>query len=500
MHKTPSRFRLTWLGALVLGMAMPLLAQQHRATRLGNPATRFADPLTSVEQLRALLTAERYRADVEEILRQARWPGDVADLRRAATNAPVVEWPLPPGTRMPFMTSRRQGKPVALLDVLWAGKEPAPAYAFEFNSRGRSWRCVTPKACSNFYLEDLGPEPQPGLRVTLAVPETVSVCEPFELRAAVFNTGRLPLRDTRLTLTLPPGLRPEEPQDPAPLEVGELPVGEGRQFRLRVRALEPGEHSLTAQGTAAGGVSDQARARTRGQAPALVLDSGAPHDALLHRPVEVCLAVANTGEAPEPGGTLTLSVPEGTAVENLAEEAALTHDRVTWTLTGLAPGAVVKRCATFRPSGTGTVRFQASARGVCAPEVATTCATQIRGIPAILLEVVDLKDPVQVGETVTYEIRVTNQGSSPGTNIRLVCRLPENQTYLTGRGPTPFRVEPGAERAPATEALSELAPRTTATWQLDVLAVAGGECRFLVELTSDQFTRPITEDESTLQY
>ena len=146
------------------------------------------------------------------------------------------------------------------------------------------------------------------------------------------------------------------------------------------------------------------------------------------------------------------------------------------------------------------MRFQASARGVCAPEVVTSCATQIRGIPAILLEVVDLQDPVQVGETVTYEIRVTNQGSSPGTNIRLICHLPVNQTFLTGRGPTSFGVEPGAERAPAAEALPELAPRTTATWQLDVLALAGGESRLLVELTSDQFSRPITEDESTVQY
>ena len=29
---------------------------------------------------------------------------------------------LPVGTRMPFMSSRKDGKPVALMDVLWDGR------------------------------------------------------------------------------------------------------------------------------------------------------------------------------------------------------------------------------------------------------------------------------------------------------------------------------------------------------------------------------------------
>ena len=103
----------------VLTMALLLLAvasvsaQQHRAVRLGYPATRFAPPLSQPEQLRALLTDEKLQADVAAILAQAGWKGNVDDLRRAAATAPITEVELPIGTRMPFMSSRKDGKPIA---------------------------------------------------------------------------------------------------------------------------------------------------------------------------------------------------------------------------------------------------------------------------------------------------------------------------------------------------------------------------------------------------
>ena len=42
------------------------------------------------------------------------------------------------------------------MDVLWAGTKPIDAFAFEFSSNCVRYRLVTPKACSNFWVEDLG--------------------------------------------------------------------------------------------------------------------------------------------------------------------------------------------------------------------------------------------------------------------------------------------------------------------------------------------------------
>ena len=151
--------------ALSLGLLVALFflpnstCAEHRATRLGNPAHRFAPPLSSPQQLRDLLGDERMKPDIAAILQQAQWPGNVDDLIRASGSSDIKAVKLPYGTRMPFMSSRNNGKPVALIDVVWVGKEPIDAYTFLFSSQGRRYRCVTPRPCSNFFVEDLGPVP-----------------------------------------------------------------------------------------------------------------------------------------------------------------------------------------------------------------------------------------------------------------------------------------------------------------------------------------------------
>lgn len=142
---------------LALGvLAAVAEAQQHRATRLGNPATRFAAPLTKPDDLRVLLRRDAMRADVAAILSQVGWKGNHADVDRAAAAAEISSVQVPTGTRLPFMASRRNSRPLALVDVLWAGPRPIDAFAFEFSSNCVRYRLVTPKVCSNFWIDELG--------------------------------------------------------------------------------------------------------------------------------------------------------------------------------------------------------------------------------------------------------------------------------------------------------------------------------------------------------
>ncbi len=173
----------------------PADAQQHRATRLGNPTTRFSEPLSKPDDLRVLLRAERMKADVAEILQQVGWKGNVADLDRGAQTADIEEIQITKGTRLPYMASRKGGKPVALMDVEWAGNTPIVAYTFEFSSNCQRYRLVTPKKCSNFWIEDLGkdtqdercmPKPDPVVGVT-AGKQKACVTEPVQLTVNVKN-------------------------------------------------------------------------------------------------------------------------------------------------------------------------------------------------------------------------------------------------------------------------------------------------------------------------
>ncbi len=84
---------------LVTGVARA----EHRATRLGNPAFRFAPPLRTPDDLRERFRNEKLKPDFAEILRQWGWTGDVADLHAAAQRAEIADIRLPVGTRMPLL-------------------------------------------------------------------------------------------------------------------------------------------------------------------------------------------------------------------------------------------------------------------------------------------------------------------------------------------------------------------------------------------------------------
>lgn len=202
------RFAVMIAPALALGVLSVAEAQQHKATRLGNPATRFAQrPPKKPDDIRVLLRGEKTKADVAAVLQEVGWKGNLEDLDRAAASAEITEVKIQPGTRIPFMSSRTKKKPHALVDVLWAGRKPVDAYQFEMSSNCVRYKVVTPKACGNFWVEEIGkdttdpkcappPPPPPVVNVTGA--SEVCVSQPVEYSISVVN----PPADNKVALSV----------------------------------------------------------------------------------------------------------------------------------------------------------------------------------------------------------------------------------------------------------------------------------------------------------
>ncbi|HSD66508.1 MAG TPA: hypothetical protein VLF95_07395, partial [Vicinamibacteria bacterium] len=180
--------------ALVL-LAVTAEAQQHKATRLGNPATRFSKALKKADDVRVLVRGDKTKADVAAVLNEVGWKGNLEDLDRAAASADVTAVQVAPGTRLPFMASRQKRKPHALVDVLWAGRKPIEAYAFEFSSNCERYRFVVPQPCGNFWIEDLGKDttdpkcapPPPPPVVSVSGAGEACVTQPVEYSITVKN-------------------------------------------------------------------------------------------------------------------------------------------------------------------------------------------------------------------------------------------------------------------------------------------------------------------------
>lgn len=227
-------------------------AYNHRATRLGNPATRFAPPLLSKDDIRKRFVDPRLIEDIKEICRQDGWKGEFQDLFEAARTATVDLIHIPKGTIMPAMSSRKNGKPRNMTKVLWAGEKPITASTFEFVSNGRKYRCVMPWPCSNFFIEDHGPA-STTLAIECTSPERQFTGRPIKVCFVVKNTGSATEPAATVTVPVPTGATVEAVSDDALVTDGrivwtiyDLAPGKGKEVCASLVAKQAGPIAFNA--------------------------------------------------------------------------------------------------------------------------------------------------------------------------------------------------------------------------------------------------------------
>ena len=118
-------------------------------------------------------------------------------------------------------------------------------------------------------------------------------------------------------------------------------------------------------------------------------------------------------------------------------------------------------------------------------------------MPAILLEVIDTIDPIEVGQETTFVVTAINQGSTSDSNVKVVATLPSSLAFVSGKGLTPV----SAMGSTITMApVATLAAGAKAEWRVTVRAKSRQDARSRWELSSDQFKVPVIETESTNLY
>ena len=386
------------LFAFTLALCLPLTfsasatsvvpPEHHRATLLGNPATRFAPTMYSPEDLRTRFRDPKLHNDFIAVLKQWGWEGNYDDFFAAGLANEIVEWQILVGDTMPFMSTREDGKPLCLRNVTWAGKEPIHAYAFVFHSNGRIYRCITPKPCSNFFVVDLGAEPKSGLELACIVTDKI----------------------------------------------------------------------------------------------------------VAGRTVEICLNVHNSGNITEPSATITLPIPSDAIVTATTDNGVVANNSVTWTIENLPANASKQICTVFKTQKPGALNFNPTVSSAAVPAVASACSTEAIGIPAILLEKSDDPDPVSIGDTTTYTVKVTNQGTAEAANVQIVVTIaPELSPVSSAEG----KIDGQIVTLPL---IPKLAPKEVVTYKIVAKGVSAGDGHTKFTLSSDVLKSPISAEESTTVY
>lgn len=326
------------------------------------------------------------------------------------------------------------------------------------------------------------------------------LCEPIEYTVIVRNTGDGPAMNVRVVDTLPDGITATDGRQTREFNAGNLAPGEAKQARYTANASRTGSFTNRAVATADGGLSAETSCTTNvSNAELSVTKTANRNEVYIGRDFEYTITVNNSGNADATGVTLTDTIPNGTQFISASNGGQMSGGSVNWNLGTIAAGQSMSVNMTVKANAAGIAMNKACARTRCG-EACGSVETPIKGIPAVLLEVIDLEDPDEIGTTETYKITVTNQGSANATNIRIVATVQPEADFVSasadfGGGAT------ADGRTVTFTALPSLAPKQRATFTVVVRGQQAGDTRFKVLMyTNETDPTPIEETESTRFY
>jgi uncharacterized repeat protein (TIGR01451 family) len=349
------------------------------------------------------------------------------------------------------------------------------------------WATYSPILCCPI------PVTKPAIELTKTMPANVMQCDPIPVRLTVRNAGTSRLTGVKVVDSLPDGLTADSSTS---FDVGTLEAGQSRDLSFNARASRTGHFVNPARATSDQNVEATAEAAVTVCKPVLEITCEAPARVIAGRAIEVCFTVRNTGDCACNNTTLQVTIPGGVRFTSATEGGTSSGAGVSWNLGSIEAGGSKRVCFTAASDTGGTYNFTGTANCVCAEPASTTCTTTVEGVPGVLLEVIDTVDPIEVGQTTTYIIRVTNQGNIPITNVRIVGTRDPAQEYVEGTGVSEVtRVQEGI----GTATVASVAPKATIEWRVVMRATAVKNAVLRVVMTCDQLGER-EETETTNQY
>jgi len=339
---------------------------------------------------------------------------------------------------------------------------------------------------------------RPALEIRVEPPSPVLVGLDSRLSISVSNPGSGVATGVVLEGVLPDGLAHRAGRE-LEFDVGSLPPGESRTIDLVLATTGPGVHGLKLVARADGQIEVAETVKVAVTAPTLELAVQMPSRRYLQRPATCTIAMTNAGTAPAIGVELAAQLPPGmkfVRANNAGYYEERTH-RVLWNLEELPAAETGEVEMVVMPIALGPQKIVAAARTTAGLSDQKAHTVEVEGLAALAFEVADSEDPIEVGGTSEYVIRVGNQGTKPASGVRVVATLLGDMEPVDARGPSPHRVD---NLTISFEPLAKLAPSEEALYRIRVRGRREGDQRVQVQLTSDDQPAPITKEEITRVY
>jgi uncharacterized repeat protein (TIGR01451 family) len=396
------------------------------------------------------------------------------------------------------------------------------------DSEGRIDLCATMRTSEGLTAQDCVTTQamRAALDVRITGPTRAEVGTNVRFQIVVTNRGGAMATDLIITDSFDDGLEHLVAESPIERSLEQLGPGKSSSIYVNFRVTKPGELCHTVEVAGKGGLQATARAcvtatePAASAQPAIDVKKTGPRRRQVGEKAEFKILVKNTGNVPLTNLRITDTYEQALMPTDATagfDEPALGDEKLVWQVARLGPGQahsvevhcnceapaeracnrVVVTCDQRPPIADETCLEILSA-GQPPPGPAERQPVVQEPLPSELrMTIADLGDPVRTGDLVTYQVLVTNQGSTAETDVGLTIRFPEALTpQLVGtRFPVPYRVEGQALRFEAVKEI--LGGQPPLTFRIPFGTRRAGTVRVLAELTSPRLPSPLTDEETT---
>lgn len=338
---------------------------------------------------------------------------------------------------------------------------------------------------------------EPMLSIAIAGPRDVMVGEGLTQEITVSNPGTGVAQDIVVHAFIPEGL--EHPRGKSvEMGIGSLGPGETRPVRLQLAAVAGGDAVLKVEARGAH-LAQSAQAEIKVAAPKLKIEVAGPALRYVNRAAQYQITVGNDGVAATDNVRVLHLIPKG--FEYIKSDRAGKFDAatgaVTWFVGRLEAGQTVQLACELNARRSGDYKHLVQASGESGTRAAAELDTRVDSASAVVMEVTDLDDPVEVESQTAYVIKIRNTGSKAAQNLRLACELPQGVELIDTEGPTAAGLDKGTLNF---RPLNELAAGGNVTYRVKVSGKTAGNLRLRAMLLTNASNEPLIVEELTKFY
>lgn len=281
-------------------------------------------------------------------------------------------------------------------------------------------------------------------------------------------------------------------------ELGSIPAGGQRRLELSLTAAEAGMVENIIRARADGGLMAEHQVSLEVIAPQLKVRIDGPETRYLERKATYSVAIENPGSADARNVELITRLPQGLKFisTNNSGRFDAASNTIRWSLDRLPARQFGEVKFTAMPIHKGSYNINAEARAMNGLRDVADHALDVDGIAALLFEVADQVDPIEIGGITTYQIRVENQGTKEASNVQILAMIPEGMRAVPAQGRSRYTVN---QNRVEFERIARLPAKSESVFNIQVEGIAAGDQRFKAQMSSDD-TASIVEEESTRVY